>query len=53
MSSTSIGMTSNHGQRNWTFDHIFGPETSQEGFFTGVPALLRVHGVTLYVPVLV
>ena len=35
ISSTCIGMASSHGPRSWTFDHIAGPDISQEAFFAG------------------
>ena len=35
VSPTSVGMGTSYGPRTWTFDHIAGPETSQEAFFTG------------------
>lgn len=33
--SVSMGTGTSSGQRAWTFDHIAGPETSQDAFFTG------------------
>ena len=35
VSPACIRMPSNQGPRSWTFDHIAGPETSQETFFAG------------------
>ncbi|CAL5224275.1 g6937 [Coccomyxa viridis] len=33
VSPSSVGMSTSYGPRTWTFDHIAGPETSQEAFF--------------------
>ena len=38
-SPTCIRMASSQGPRSWTFDHIAGPETSQEAFFAGAENL--------------
>ena len=35
MSPISVSMDTDHMQRTWTFDHVAGPETSQEAFFAG------------------
>ena len=39
VSSACVRMASNQGPRSWTFDHIAGPETSQEAFFAGAENL--------------
>ena len=39
VSPACVRMASNQGPRSWTFDHIAGPETSQEAFFAGADNL--------------